>query len=104
MAGIGHNSTRRGTMYAIVFDLDQETLGNLCHGNTASNAYADIRRFLTQRGFEWKQGSTYFGDETVDAVRCVTVVQKLRQKIRLVHAFAPKTYACCESKRTTISR
>jgi len=80
MAGIGHNSTRRGTMYAIVFDLDQETLGNLCHGNTASNAYADIRRFLTQRGFEWKQGSTYFGDETVDAVRCVTVVQKLARK------------------------
>jgi virulence-associated protein VapD len=67
-------------MYAIVFDLDQETLGELYHGNSPNNAYADIRRFLTKRGFEWKQGSTFFGDETIDAVRCVTVVQRLAKK------------------------
>jgi virulence-associated protein VapD len=67
-------------MYAIVFDLDQETLQQLYHGNNPNNAYADIRRFLTRRGFEWKQGSTYFGDDTVDAVRCVTVVQRLAAK------------------------
>ncbi|GGK27278.1 virulence factor [Salinarimonas ramus] len=67
-------------MYAIVFDLDQQMLSELYHGNNANNAYADIRRFLTARGFEWKQGSTYFGDDTVDAVRCVTVVQKLAKK------------------------
>ena len=67
-------------MYAIVFDLDQQMLTEPYHGNNANNAYADIRRFLTSRGFEWKQGSTYFGDDTVDAVRCVTVVQKLARK------------------------
>ena len=68
-------------MYAIVFDLDQETLQQLYHGNNnANNAYADIRRFLTARGFEWKQGSTYFGDDTIDAVRCVRIVQRLAAK------------------------
>ena len=77
--GIGHNQ-RRGTMYAIVFALDQETLTQTYHGNSPNNAYADIRRFLTARGFEWKQGSTYFGDESIDAVRCVRVVQKLAKK------------------------
>jgi virulence-associated protein VapD len=67
-------------MYAIVFDLDQETLGQLYHGNSPDNAYADIRRYLTSRGFEWKQGSTYFCDDTIDAVRCVRIVQRLAAK------------------------
>lgn len=67
-------------MYAIVFDLDRETLGQLYHGNSPNIAYADIRRFLTARGFEWKQGSTYFGDDTIDAVRCVRTVQKLAKQ------------------------
>ena len=80
MATIGHNSGRSGRVYAIVFDLDQETLGRLYHGNSPNNAYADIRRFLTARGFEWKQGSTYFGDDSIDAVKCVRVVQRLAKK------------------------
>lgn len=67
-------------MYAIVFDLDIATLSDLYHGNSPNNAYADIRRYLTKRGFTWMQGSTYFGDETIDAVKCVTVVQKLSRK------------------------
>ena len=50
------------------------------HGNSPNNAYAEIRKFLSTRGFEWKQGSTYFGDDTIDAVRCVRVVQKLAKK------------------------
>jgi virulence-associated protein VapD len=67
-------------MYAIVFDLDISTLGELYHGNNPNNAYADIRRFLTARGFGRMQGRTYFGDETIDAVKCVTTVQKLARK------------------------
>ena len=67
-------------MYAIVFGLDQETLAQTYHGNSPNNAYADIRRFLTARGFDWKPVSTYFGNETIDAVRCVRVVQKLAKK------------------------
>ena len=64
-------------MYAISFDLDTSILADLYHGNTPNNAYMDIRRILSANGFEWKQGSVYFGDETVDAVKCVLVVQKI---------------------------
>lgn len=67
-------------MYAIVFDLDTTLLQQMYHGNNTNNAYADIKRYLTARGFEWRQGSTYFGDDTIDAVRCVRVVQKLAAK------------------------
>ena len=67
-------------MYAIVFDFDTDTLEQLNPNNSWRNAYTDIRNYLTPRGFEWKQGSTYFGDDTVDAVRCVRLVQKLAKK------------------------
>ena len=67
-------------MYAIVFDFDAETLENLYPNSSWRNAYTDVRTYLTARGFEWKQGSTYFGDDTIDAVRCVRVVQKLAAK------------------------
>ena len=59
-AQLGHNRGGSGRMYAIVFDLDQDTLGRLYHVPNANNAYSDIRRFLTSQGFEWMQGSTYF--------------------------------------------
>ena len=77
---MGHNIQRSGRMYAIVFDLDTENLKELYHGNSYNNAYVDIRNYLTARGFEWKQGSTYFGNHDIDAVRCVTTVQKLARK------------------------
>ena len=67
-------------MYAIVFDFDTDTLEQLYPNNSWRNAYTDIRNYLTPRGFEWKQDSTYFGDDTVDAVRCVRLVQKLAKK------------------------
>ena len=68
-------------MYAIAFDLDTSLLSELYPGQSANNAYADIRRFLTANGFEWMQGSTYlFGNETIDAVRCVRVTQRLAKK------------------------
>jgi len=67
-------------MYAIVFDLDTQILQQVYPNSSWNNAYTDIRNYLTARGFEWKQGSTYFGDETIDAVRCVTTVQRLAKK------------------------
>ena len=67
-------------MYAIVFDFDTELLKNHYPSSSWNNAYADIKRYLTVRGFNWMQGSTYFGDDTIDAVRCVRVVQKLAKK------------------------
>ena len=73
-------------MYAIVFDLDTALLGQLYHGNSPNNAYADIRKYLTSRGFEWKQESTYLGDQTVDAVRLRPHRPAPRSQVRLVHA------------------
>lgn len=67
-------------MYAISFDLDTEILRDMYHAESYNNAYADIRKHLNSRGFDWQQGSVYFGNETVDAVRCVIVVQELTKK------------------------
>lgn len=64
-------------MFAISFDLDTDILNETCHGNSYMNAYSDIRRILSANGFSWTQGSVYFGDETVDAVRCVLTVQQI---------------------------
>lgn len=79
MAGIGHNS-RNGTkpaMYAIAFDLDTTVLQDAYKNPSWNNAYADIRKALEPHGFERQQGSVYFGDDTVDAVKCVLAVMEL---------------------------
>ncbi len=67
-------------MYAIIFDLDTTALQQSYPTPSYTNAYGEIRNFLTSRGFEWVQGSGYFGDETVDAVKCVLTVQRLSRK------------------------
>jgi virulence-associated protein VapD len=79
-AGIGHNRGRGGRMYAIVFDFDTDMLRQLYPSPSWNNACTDVRNYLSTRGFEWKQGSAYFGDDTVDAVRCVRVVQRMARK------------------------
>ena len=35
---------------------------------------------MEKNGFKWQQGSVYFGDESINAVNCVMVVQKLAKK------------------------
>lgn len=75
---IGHNRPGRPPVtYAIAFDLDTDTLQQLYPSPSWNNAYADIRRFLEENGFDHKQGSVYFGDDSIDAVTCVVVAQKL---------------------------
>lgn len=65
-------------MYAITFDLDAETLRETYHNTSHNNAYMDIRRVLVDEfGFEWQQGSVYFGGQDMDAVTCVLSVQEL---------------------------
>lgn len=64
-------------MYAIVFDLDTQVLESVYGGPSWRNAYSDIRGKLSGYGFDWQQGSTYFGNDTVDAVACVIAVQDL---------------------------
>jgi len=82
MRMMGHNiagtgSQRSKSMYAIVFDLDTNSLREVYPGPSWNNAYQEIRVFLSERGFGWQQGSTYFGDDSVDAVTCVLTIQDL---------------------------
>ena len=68
-------------MYAIAFDLEQDTLSKTYGSQTYTNAYNDIKKLLGQYGFSRQQGSVYFGDvEKVDAVKCVLAVQALARK------------------------
>jgi virulence-associated protein VapD len=64
-------------MYAITFDLDTKLLQEGYPAPSWQNAYHDIGRFLSERGFDRQQGSVYFGDETIDVVRCQLAVQEL---------------------------
>ena|ERR1700730_8746665 len=63
------------TMYAIAFDLDTAALAQEYPGNAYNNAYAEIRTFLTSRGFGWQQGSVYFGSEGVTPVTAVLAIR-----------------------------
>ena len=64
-------------MYAITFDLNTKVQETGYPSPSWQNAYADIGRFLQQHGFDRQQGSVYFGDDSVDVVRCQLVVQQL---------------------------
>ena len=78
VAGYGHNRpARRGRVYAITFDFDTETLEQLYKNASWRNAYADVRRFLEDNGFENKQGSVHFAVDDIDATDCIAVVQDL---------------------------
>jgi virulence-associated protein VapD len=61
-------------MYAIAFDMDTDTLQRSYPNPSWNNAYADIRKVLEGHGFDWQQGSVYFGGENVNAVTCVLAV------------------------------
>lgn len=67
-------------MYAVTFDIDTSCLDDSYHGNNYQNAYGDIRKFMEENNFKWQQGSVYFGNENINAVNCVMVVQKLAKK------------------------
>ena len=68
-------------MYAIAFDLEQDTLSKTYGNPSYTNAYNDIKKVLESYGFVRQQGSVYFGDPSkVDAVRCVLAVQDLAKQ------------------------
>ncbi len=64
-------------MYAVTFDIDTNCLNDQYHNDSSTNAYGDIRKFMESNDFNWQQGSVYFGNETINAVKCVTTIQKL---------------------------
>jgi virulence-associated protein VapD len=64
-------------MFAVTFDMDTTALQASYHNASWQNAYNDIGKTLRGYGFTRQQGSVYFGDDSVDAVRCVLAVQEL---------------------------
>jgi virulence-associated protein VapD len=64
-------------MYAIIFDINTNCLSDQCHNTSSTKAYGDIRKFMEVNHFNWQQGGVYFGDETINAVNCVMIIQKL---------------------------
>jgi virulence-associated protein VapD len=64
-------------VYAICFDLDTEALQKLYRAASWQNGYQDIARVLSRHDFGRQQGSVYFGDRTVDPVRCVLAIQEV---------------------------
>jgi virulence-associated protein VapD len=79
--GAGHNSRNRPpVVYAITFDMDTTALQASYHNPAWQNADNDIGQTLAEHGFARQQGSVYFGDDTVDPVRCVLAVQALARK------------------------
>jgi len=79
-------------MYAVTFDIDTNCL--TANDTSHSKAYSDICKFMEQHGFKWQQGSVYFGDDTINAVTCVTIVQQLAKSML-------KILECSRSKKTT---
>jgi virulence-associated protein VapD len=74
----GHNSrNRQPVVYDITFDMDTPALQASYHNPSWQNAYNDTGRTLAANGFTRQQGSVYFGDDSVDPVRCVLAVQAL---------------------------
>ena len=72
----------RRSMYAITFDLDIDALQQLYPGESWRNAYTEIRRILIEDGFEWQQGSVYFGNpERINPVTCVIAAQRLAREL-----------------------
>ena len=74
---IGPLSVGSVRMYAIAFELDTAQLQQEYPNPSWQNAYGDIKKTLNPLGFNWQQGSVYFGDKSIDAVKCVMAAQAL---------------------------
>jgi virulence-associated protein VapD len=71
---------RERTVYAIAFDMDSEQL-RIHYGDPYNNAYLEIRRVLESHGFQWQQGSAYFGGSPVTAATVMVAVIDLTTKL-----------------------
>ncbi|MFO0799246.1 MAG: virulence factor [Gemmataceae bacterium] len=71
--GLPASFKREGMVYAIAFDMDVEQL-RVHYGDPYNNAYLEIRRVLERHGFQWQQGSVYFGGTAVTAATVMVAV------------------------------
>jgi virulence-associated protein VapD len=67
---------RPPSRYAICVELDAGVLERV-YGPSWPSAYTDVGRFLAEHGFVRRYGTIYFGDDSIVAVQCMMVVQKL---------------------------
>lgn len=80
--------SQRKRMFAIAFDMDTDlmmaeyiSLNPNNNPDSYKNWYQGcIRTVLVSHGFTWKQGSVYFGDDTVNEVKTVVAVQDLQRQ------------------------
>ena len=72
-------------MYAVLINLDADSL--LEH-EKQNNVNQQIKIYMIENGFIWKQGNIYFGNENITAVNCVVVIQKLAQKYSWLSTYA----------------
>jgi virulence-associated protein VapD len=68
-------------MYAITFDMDTTRMEELYGAPSWKSAYTEIGNVLKEHGFSWKQGSVYFGDDSVNAVTCVLAIKDVAKKL-----------------------
>ena len=78
--GLPPSFKREGTVYAIAFDMDVEQL-RVHYGDPYNNAYLEIRRVLERHGFQWQQGSVYFGGAAVTAATVMVAVIDLSTQL-----------------------
>ena len=78
--GLPASFKREGVVYAIAFDLDIEQL-RAHYGDPYNNAYLEVRRVLERHGFQWQQGSVYFGGPAVTAASVMVAVIDLTTQL-----------------------
>jgi len=78
--GLPASFKREGTVYAIAFDMDIDQL-RIHYGDPYNNAYLEIRRVLEGHGFQWQQGSVYFGGPAVTAATVMVAVIDLAARL-----------------------
>ena len=82
MSGIGHNRPEgTGTVYAITFDMDTARMEELYPKDSWRNGYTEIGNILREHGFDWRQGSVYFGSDEVNAVTTVLAIQDVSRRL-----------------------
>jgi len=78
--GLPASFKKEGVVYAIAFDMDIEQL-RIHYGEPYNNVYLDIRRILETHGFQWQQGSVYFGGPAVTASNVMVAVIDLTSRL-----------------------
>ncbi len=78
--GLPASFKREATVYAIAFDMDIDQL-RTHYGDPYNAAYLEIRRTLERHGFQWQQGSVYFGGPAVTAATVMVAVIDLSTQL-----------------------